>query len=154
MEWEDRDQTLSRHPCGYSVWLVERRVPLGGLLSHEQFMVKQWWKVHKWLSSYFTSDEGEISTAAITFQPIPTNRTWCRPVQSCGPLVGEQDYETTASFRRAQLADEGNNNVLCYSRLLSTEFNLSLQELHSEANSNTLLDNVIHIHSLTNPLVH
>lgn len=31
---------------------------------------------------------------------------------------------------------------------LSSEFNLGLEELHSEADSNTLLDNVIHIRSL------
>lgn len=31
---------------------------------------------------------------------------------------------------------------------LSSEFNLGLEELRSEADSNTLLDNVIHIRSL------
>lgn len=50
--------------------------------------------------------------------------------QRCRPLVDEQDYGCTASFCHAQQTDKGNNNVVCYSRLLSAEFNLSPLELH------------------------
>lgn len=43
---------------------------------------------------------------------------------------------------------EANGNIVSCSAPLSHEFNLSLEKLHSEADSNTLLDNVIHIRSL------
>lgn len=98
------------------------------------------------------SAEDILSKMAVTSQLIPTVRMKFN--HRCRPLVDDQDYGSAASFCHAQQTDKGNNNVVCYSRLLSAEFNLSPQELHSETNSNIPLDNVIHIHSLTNPLAH
>lgn len=43
---------------------------------------------------------------------------------------------------------QANSKMVSCGGPLSSEFNLGLEELHSEADSNTLLDNVIHIRSL------
>lgn len=64
------------------------------------------------------------------------------------------DYESKASFCHLQQSDRANSSAVCYGWLLSAEFYLSPVELHSETNSNILLDSVIHIHGLTNPSEH